>query len=32
MKEYLYFNKGQRRGTILLVLIVLAIILFKWVL
>lgn len=31
MNEFFYFNKGQRRGIILFLLIVLAIIVCKWI-
>ena len=32
MSNYFYFNKGQRRGIILFFIIVVAIVLFKWIL
>lgn len=32
MGNYFYFNKGQRRGIILFLLIVVAIVVFKWLL
>lgn len=32
MGNYFYFNKGQRRGTLLFILLVLVAIMLKWVL
>lgn len=32
MNNYFYFNKGQRRGIILFLTIIIAIVVFKWVL
>lgn len=32
MGNYFYFNKGQRRGIILFLLIVISIVVFKWIL
>lgn len=32
VSNYFYFNKGQRRGIILFMLIVIGIVFFKWIL
>ena len=32
MREFFYFSKGQRRGIILFIMIVTAVILYRWVL
>ena len=32
MSDYFYFNKGQRRGALLFILLVLVVIVLRWVL
>jgi hypothetical protein len=32
MNNYFYFNKGQRRGILLMLVIIAAIVMFRWVL